>query len=1220
MGKKVAKVLGLGVLILVAVVGVAASLLLANLDNLINGFRSDIEGMATETLGRKVTFGPAKSTFDGGLFVEFSTIDLAGPTAEAQPLLHVERVRLKVALLKALVSLGKDLQVEQFQLGGPSIRIHRNAEGRWDFQDILDHLAASATPPTAEEAEKKVTDEEAYKGLRIAGMSIKDGRLEVQDDQELKRTLVVQGFSLAVSEIVPGKDASANLDFAIVDGPNTAPFHLDTQVRPIPATLDFSVLPMTSTHLTLKDLDLTAWGNLVPAGVIRPAQGKVSVQLAAETNRGATDALAQGFVEVKGLVLAQGKARGQPSDLRLDLDAGGDIANVKFDVRKLDIVAPSLTLKTRVKVESADAQGIKDANIELRVAQLERVLAVLPPGTAALPKELTLEGPFEVDVKGDATGGNLRVDLDNAHLAWADQLDKRAGTPLNLKVKALKAGDRVKLPSIALELDTAKLGGNADVSTRKGAPMMASLDTGPVTLASLKGILPPLQKALAQKGKVDGTFRLQADAKDAAGKQEAHARLELRGVDVKLAQTLVKGEATLAADASPNGETITASLEADLDPLEVRQVDDKKEAVFTKKAGFPLGLSVKVVKNPTNAVIEKADVRMGKTRVSARGRADNLDKASPTLDIKVDTLDVAFDDVRAAVPAASALPAGGHLYASVAVTGDPNEQRSLSVDVKGLKVTAAKNIIEGQASVKDLSDPDINVDLTKVDLNFDELRKLAKNDAIPQGGILKARVKAEGRPNKLHTMKVAVEDLDTTIYNSRVQGYARIQDLDRPNFDIKLTGDKLDINSLIAQTKGDKKEEKPKEPEVKSDNEHGLSSTQRALVKRFNGKADVRVGKVLYDAYELNKVTAVARMQQGVLTFDELSFLTLGGSFKANGTSLDLGAEYLGSNVKVDIDSLDLDKLLGVAANKKGLMAGRVSLSTALTTRGMTGKDLAKSLEGPLELNSKEVTLAGFNLMGGVMDRVGKVVPFVKAVGPAAVLAKQPTGLKDLLAKVQFSNGKVVLPKPAVARTPFGDLSMEGSGDWDKKLNLVGTLDISPDTVAGMTGGKIRPKNSVKTPVRIGGTTDRPVVEGVDVEAFLKNAGVPDVAGAIKEAAEEAHRKMEEEARKAQEEADRIKREAEARMQAEKQRMEDEARKRADEAKKVAEDARKRAEDEARKRTDDAKKQAEQARKRAEDEARKKTDEAKKKAEDEAKKKTDEAKKQAEKGLKNLFK
>jgi hypothetical protein len=1197
-------VVGLLVVVPLLLVG-AVMLVLLNLEPLVNSYKADIQKLANDTLGRKVDFGPVETRWDGGPSVQFNRLALAAADPAQPPTFTLEEAVLKVDLWKAVFSLGKNLEVRAFVIRKPVIRAARNADGTWDFQDILQRLQQRATESPEPAAEPDDNgDPQDYRGLRIAGLAIEHGRLEVHDGVSNK-TLTVDDLNLTVSEIIPGKDVTARLTLFLDDATSRAPFLLEAGVRPLPANLDFSQIPAASLRLTLADLDVSPWAALAPRDALAPSGGRLALDLTATTNAGANNADVAGFLDLKGLTLRQRGVRGTPSDLRVDVDIHGDVPNKKIQVKRLDLKGPSVALQTRVSLVSPGVAGIQDANVELRVQDLARVLAVLPKGSTLLPTQLTLQGPFEVDLKGDASKGNLRVDLDRAALAWADVFDKRADVPLHLAVTAQRAGERVRFPSVELVLDSARLGGTAEVGSHPSDPMDASLDTGPVVLSSLKGIFPPFRKALASKGgKVDGTIRLQAQAKAAGKAQDAHAQLELSGMDVVLDGTVVKGGATLAAHVTPAGDTTTATLVANLTGLLVSQRGEKGEMLVTKALNMPAGVDVKVVTNGVTATVEKGEITLGQTVVRARGTAQGLDKDAPTLEVTVDPLDVAFDDVRAVAPAASVLPAGGHLKARVAVSGNPRKQESLAIKVDNLNLTAAGNTVAGNAQVHNLLKPVVDLNLTTVDLDFDQLRALSKNTSIPRAGYLRTRITAKVDTAHLATTDVAVEDLDTRVYNSRFKGHVRFKDVERPRFDILITGDQLDLNEVLAQLpKGEANKQEEQKPQKEA---HGLPEETRRLLKKVEGVADLKVGRVIYEKHVMDNVTALIKVRNGDVTFEKLNLEAYGGRVLADGSVVDTDEEYLRSALKLAITNIDVGHVLRVNTTHPGAADGKLDLTATVNARGMTSDDIVNSLQGPVKFKSRSLVLHNANLLAGIAAPIAKVAAMAGKLGGKAADPKAGTEFKDFEADATFEAGKMILAHPVVMPTAFGALSMEGYVRFDSNLNLLGSAQLSPDVVAGMTGNKFRPQKPVAVPIHIKGTWHQPSVEGVDVASFLQGAGIGDLAKVAQAAAEEARKRVEEEAARAREEAERLQADAQKRAGEEAERLKQAAQRKAEDARRAAEE--------------EAKKQAAEARRRAEEEAKKRLQEGQKRGEEEAKKRADEARKKAEQGLKNLFK
>jgi uncharacterized protein involved in outer membrane biogenesis len=189
------KILIVGPLATLLVLASALALVIGNLDPLINDQREQISQLATERFGRTVSFGPVQTTWKEGLSARLTDIRLSAHDPSAPPQLSLDDIQLKVNLWKAITSLGKNLEVDAFVLHHPVIRVSRSKDGKWDFEDIPEHLKATAPAEEPEEAEDadEPMDKEALQGLRIAGLAIERGTLEI-DDQMLGRKLVVDGL------------------------------------------------------------------------------------------------------------------------------------------------------------------------------------------------------------------------------------------------------------------------------------------------------------------------------------------------------------------------------------------------------------------------------------------------------------------------------------------------------------------------------------------------------------------------------------------------------------------------------------------------------------------------------------------------------------------------------------------------------------------------------------------------------------------------------------------------------------------------------------------------------------------------------------------------------------------------------------------------------------------------------------------------------------------
>ena len=99
--------------------------------------------------------------------------------------------------------------------------------------------------------------------------------------------------------------------------------------------------------------------------------------------------------------------------------------------------------------------------------------------------------------------------------------------------------------------------------------------------------------------------------------------LGLKGLDVNLASTIVKGSGGLDIKASPAGGDVTIVAKADLDGLSIQKISEG-ESAFNKPAGLPLRFDVDVKKSETSAVINSAKLVIGKSALSGKGTISNL--------------------------------------------------------------------------------------------------------------------------------------------------------------------------------------------------------------------------------------------------------------------------------------------------------------------------------------------------------------------------------------------------------------------------------------------------------------------------------------------------------------------------------------------------------------------------------------------------------------------
>jgi hypothetical protein len=231
----------------------------------------------------------------------------------------------------------------------------------------------------------------------------------------------------------------------------------------------------------------------------------------------------------------------------------------------------------------------------------------------------------------------------------------------------------------------------------------------------------------------------------------------------------------------------------------------------------------------------------------------------------------------------------------------------------------------------------------------------------------------------------------------------------------------------------------------------------------------------------------------------------------ASGTLLDLPSEKTKYDLRLNGKDIDFGAVVATHTPIGRVFKGTVSPKLEVKGRGLAPGDFAISADGPAALSFNQLIIGGLDVLGPIGDamKAGKATGF----STAAARKEQGLTLSNFTALTEFIGGKLRLQKPIEADTPLGKMKIEGTTGLDAKLDLRSTLQLTPQMIATMTGGKVKVKEPVPVPMKIGGTWDKPQVSGVDVKALLA-AVIGDAAtdvidkgkDAAKDAAEDAAR------------------------------------------------------------------------------------------------------------------
>jgi AsmA protein len=418
----------LAIVALAAVVIVTA--LLFVLDSIVTSKARDEAASLSKQWGRPVAIGSVATKFITGLGVRVSDVSIGPGPGEGVPLLDLRRVEVKMALLKAALSRGKDVDIRSAEIEGLTVNIVRLPDGTTNLEALQKKIAESAPPPKKEEPAAKPTD---LSFLRIDHAALRDAKIAFIDKSgESARELAIQHLDVSVEDLRAGKPLEIVLKAAVLAEKQNLEVHV--KAAPLPPTLT-----PTPTSVVLKIKPAVDIGPLGPfiGKEVGLRAGTLDADFQAELG-GAVPG-GKGPTSVKGTVKLAGlrfKAAEKPLDVTLDTDVKGDAAagDVQIDKLKLDIGPAGITGHGRAHGLNSPAPRIEGLEIVGHDLDPAKLAAYYPPLREQLKGQIA--GPIGLDLRARGSSAaqalELKLDFTPVKLAVPETLSKAAGAPMTI--------------------------------------------------------------------------------------------------------------------------------------------------------------------------------------------------------------------------------------------------------------------------------------------------------------------------------------------------------------------------------------------------------------------------------------------------------------------------------------------------------------------------------------------------------------------------------------------------------------------------------------------------------------------------------------------------------------------------------------------------------------------------------------------------------------------
>jgi AsmA protein len=287
-------------------------------------------------------------------------------------------------------------------------------------------------------------------------------------------------------------------------------------------------------------------------------------------------------------------------------------------------------------------------------------------------------------------------------------------------------------------------------------------------------------------------------------------------------------------------------------------------------------------------------------------------------------------------------------------------------------------------------------------------------------------------------------------------------------FDAEVEGPKLDLDRLlIPAPAGEEEETEPMEAKTFA----GLS-----------GEARVKLGVLRAKKVDAKNVVAKVRVREDEITVEEARLDVLGGSVSAAGTQVRLATPSAPFRVVAELKGIAADAGTAMLWDRK-VVAGTLDGKIDLAGTGFELGEIATAATGALGGALHDGTFLGKDLLASITGPIASKLPF----GAKALSEGGATKLgKDLAFNLKIAGGTAQLDKPLQIQRADTAISLQGGVRLDGILDMPGTIELSPELISRLTGGRARPANAIPVAFRLTGPAWKPSVDDLSIEAVVK--------------------------------------------------------------------------------------------------------------------------------------
>jgi hypothetical protein len=343
--------------------------------------------------------------------------------------------------------------------------------------------------------------------------------------------------------------------------------------------------------------------------------------------------------------------------------------------------------------------------------------------------------------------------------------------------------------------------------------------------------------------------------------------------------------------------------------------------------------------------------------------------------------------------------------------------------------------------------------------------------AVPPDLRIGGELDARGVVGRPETMKLQVPSFEATAGTSDVSGSLAVENLKEPLLEAELRSTHLDVDDFLPPER-QPAERAPKEP------------SEPGALSRANGRIALTVEGGQAKIVPYRDLRAELEIVLGRVHARTLSVSAFGGRFSGAGSSFAPFERDQPFTAKGEIEGLELGTMLEEIAGAPDLLQGVASAEIDLSGRGIDREAIEQSLRGTISAAIEGAVFEPINLVSHIRGGLAQAVEIpglTKLLGARSEILPEEQPLGDIEATLRFVPGAIELVEPLRANTPYGPLALRGRIGLDRRLQLTGTLNLTPEAASLLVANAFAVEQSIPVSLRIGGLAQSPSVSIANV-------------------------------------------------------------------------------------------------------------------------------------------